>query len=128
MQRWFRSSTAGFWLFFALAFAGSIVWAKSQDRFRRIWFTLNAPNAPKAEAVAVLPKLPPPFPVALFAYGSGESVLLSGNELRLLAEAGFAAVTFEYNKGAQDNYENQVTALQEYLGHQSWAKTNQSLW
>jgi predicted esterase len=125
----FRATrNAGFGLFLILAFGGVMLWANSRDRYQRIWLKLKPPGGEKTEAVIVLPKLKPPFPVAIFAYGSGESVLQSGNVLRQFAELGFAAVTFEYDKKNQTNYNAQFQALQEYLGRQSWAKTNQIAW
>ncbi len=121
------STNAGFWLFISLAFFGSMIWAKSRDPFERIWFTVKTPHYGKVKGVAVLPvkagagerrsqNAATGLPVVFYVYGSGGSLINSGNELRQLAELGMAAVAIEYNQTNQAAFEEQFMAAREWAG------------
>lgn len=135
----FASANVGFWLFLALAFVGSMIWAKSRDPFERIWFNVKTAHYGKVKGVAVLPvgvkeaelrsqNLATGLPVVFYVYGSGGSLINSGNELRQLAELGMAAVAIEYNQTNEAKFGEQFTALREYVAKQAWAKNEPTTW
>jgi hypothetical protein len=116
-RKFLASANAGFWLFISLAFFGSMIWAKSRDPFERIWFTVKTTHYGKVKGVVVLSKTAITksmvtdrrynLPVVFYVYGSGGSLINSGNELRQLAELGMAAVAIEYNQTNQAAFEEQ---------------------
>jgi predicted esterase len=136
-RRFLAGKDAGFWLFISLAFFGSMIWAKSRDPFKRIWFTVNTQHYGKVKGVAVLPvgvgqSFQPArekgttnivskrgrqdaLPYVFYIYGSGGSLINSGNELRQLAELGMAAVAIEYNQTNQAAFEEQFIAVRKEL-------------
>lgn len=106
-----------------------MVWAVSKDPFKRDWFTLRTPNHGKVEGVAVLPKPIRSAPVVFFVYGSGGSLITSGNYLRQFAELGMAAVVLEYDPGtSQEAFNEQFMALREYVAKQPWANMDRTAW
>jgi len=133
-RKFLASKDVGFWLFIFLVFFGSMIWAKSRDPFERIWFTVKTPHYGKVKGVAVLPvgkkfkvrgskfKVTQPsslnsqltFPIVFYVYGSGGSLINSGNELRQLAELGMAAVAIEYNQTNQAAFEEQFIAARKW--------------
>lgn len=109
-------------------FLAALLWAKNRDPFTRIDFTLRAADAGKTEGLVVLPKPAARFPVVVYLYGSGGSVLASGKILRQFAELGCAAVAIEYSQTNQLHLNEQLLALHQYLGRQEWAQTNAMAW
>lgn len=133
-RKFLAGKDAGFWLFISLIFFGSMVWAKSRDPFERIWFKVKTPHYGKVKGVAVLPvgekfkvtqhsslNSQPALPFVFYVYGSGGSLINSGNELRQLAELGMAAIAIEYNQTNQAAFEEQFIAMHE------WATSNLKL-
>jgi predicted esterase len=55
------------------------------------------------------------LPVLFYIYGSGGSLINSGNELRQLAELGMAAVAIEYNQTNQAAFEEQFLAARKWV-------------
>ena len=51
-----------------------------------------------------------------------------GNDLRQMAELGFAVVSLEYNQTNEAVFGSQFETLLRYLGHQKWADTNAIAW
>ncbi|MGI8965350.1 MAG: alpha/beta hydrolase family protein [Limisphaerales bacterium] len=123
-RKFLTSADAGFWGFLLLALFGSMIWAKSRDPFARIWFTVKTPHYGKIKGVAVLPKPIRQVPVVLYVYGSGGSLITSGNHLRQLAELGMAAVAIEYNQTNELAFAEEFTALREWTAKQKWASAN----
>src|SRR6185503_18897338 len=83
----------------------------------------------KANCIVVLPKnAVEPLPVVIYLYGSGGSAVASGNELRQLAEMGFAAVTFDFDETNHVTFQHQFAALLGFLKHQKWADTHRTVW
>ena len=112
-----------------LLFLGALFWAKGRDPFQRRWFNVKPEGFPKAECIAVLPKMVKgPLPVVIFLHGSGASLLGVGNDLRLISEMGLAAVGMEYDQTNSAAFEAQFAALNRYLQRQSWADTNAIAW
>ena len=129
----------------ALIFLGALFWAKGRDPFQRLWFKVRVPGSTRAECIVVLPKTAArPLPVVIYLYGSGGSLMGSGNELRQMAEMGLAAVGMECEEKEEDRgqrtegrgqkpgaggaFDAQFTALLEYLQRQKWADTNRMAW
>ncbi len=105
-----------------------MIWAKSRDPFGRIWFTVRTAHYGKVKGVAVLPVRKSAvadrtlqLPVVFYVYGSGGSLLNSGNELRQLAELGMAAVAIEYNQNDQAAFDEQ------FIAARKWAASNAEL-
>ncbi len=116
-------------LFFVfLAFFGALIWAKSDDPFRRVEFALKVPSHGRVKGIVVLQKPVRSCPVVVYLHGSGESILTSGNELRQFAELGLAAVCLEYDQANQADFAGQLLALSGYLRKQPWAMTNAIAW
>jgi len=87
----------------ALIFLGALFWAKGRDPFQRLWFKVRVPGSTRAECIVVLPKTAArPLPVVIYLYGSGGSLMGSGNELRQMAEMGLAAVGMECEEKEED--------------------------
>lgn len=118
----------GLGLFLALALIGSVVWAKSRDPFERIWFTIETPQGTKLKGVAVLPKPVRRRPMILYFYGSGGNLINSGTTLRQLAELGMTAVAIEYDRTDHSAFDNELSALLDWLPKQSWAETKATAW
>ena len=96
----------------AALFFGAMMWAKGRDPFQRIWFKVKVPGQGKAECIAVLPKMAArPLPVVVYLYGSGGTVLGSGNDLRQMAEMGLAAVGMDYCQTNEAAFDAQFIAL-----------------
>jgi len=127
-KAWLASGDAGFWFFVSLAFFGSMVWAKSRDPFERVWFTLKTSQGEKVKAVAVLPKPVRPMPTVVYIYGSGGSLITSGTALRQIAELGVATVTLEYNQTNRVAFDEQFTALLDWLPKQKWTTGQPTAW
>ena len=122
------SSGLFFWGFLILAFAGSMIWAKSRDPFRRIEFKVKTTHSGKVSGITVLPKGYEKLPVVIYVHGSGGSWLTSGRELRQFAELGLAAVGFDYDQTNSVAFDEQFSAVLEYVRQQSWAVTNSICW
>src|SRR5581483_2016998 len=105
-----------------------MLWAKSDDPFRRIEFTLKTPSHGKVRGMAVLPKPVRRCPVVVYMHGSGGSLLACGTELRQFAELGMASVGLEYTQTNRAAFEEQFLALSQYLRHQPWAMSNAVAW
>jgi dienelactone hydrolase len=112
-------------------------WANGRDPFQRIWFKARAPGAPKAECIAVLPKMgrearearrKGKHPLVVYLHEAGGSLIRSGNDLRQMAEMGLAAVGIEYSQGSKAESAAQLAALLDYVGRQKWADTNRMAW
>ena len=112
-----------------LLFLGALFWAKGRDPFQRRWFNIKSEGFPKAECIAVLPKMAVrPLPVIIYLHGSGGNLMSDGNDLRHIAEMGLAAVGMEYNQTNGVAFAAQFTALNRYLQRQRWADTNAIAW
>jgi dienelactone hydrolase len=113
----------------AALFFGAMMWAKGRDPFQRIWFKVKVPGQGKAECIAVLPKMAArPLPVVVYLYGSGGTVLGSGNDLRQMAEMGLAAVGMDYCQTNEAAFDAQFIALLNHVRRQPWADTNRLAW
>jgi pimeloyl-ACP methyl ester carboxylesterase len=125
-----RRLTFRAWLlvFLMLAFGCGMFWSVSRDPFTRVEISLCPSTAKELEAMAVLPKPVGCRPVVYFFYGSNGSLLRSGNELRRLAELGFAAVGMEYDQASQTNFNEQFRLLDDFVRKQPWADTNAMAW
>lgn len=115
-------------VFLSLSFLGALFWAKSGDPFWRIWFSVRTLNHGPATGVVILPKPEGVRPVAVCLHGADGDLITSGNELRQLAELGFAAVSIEYNQTNNHVFDEQFSALLEFIRRQPWADTNAVAW
>ena len=70
--------------------------------------------------MAVMPHRDGPFPIAIFTHGSSEDLTRDGTALRLIAEQGLAAVSFENDQTNQAAFDEEFIALHKYLGIQKW--------
>jgi predicted esterase len=111
----------------AVIFVTALFWAKARDPFRRVNFSIHT-KSDKAEAITVLPNRNGPFPIAIYAHGAGDDILRDGKKLRLMAEQGLAAVSFEYDQTNQANFDAQMETLLSSVNHSSWAQTNSVAW
>jgi acetyl esterase/lipase len=111
-----------------LTFLTALLWARARDPFRRISFSVRSPSGQQTEAMAVLPNREGQFPVIIFLHGSGGSVLANGNSVRLIAEIGCAAVTFDYDQSNQDRFDEQLKSVVAFVLRQSWAKKDSLGW
>ena len=129
-----------FWMFFALLFFGSLVWAHSRDPFIRKEFKVQGSKF-KVSGITVLPrgwessrfkvqgsKLGQRLPVVVYAHGSGGTWMNDGNVLRQFAELGLAAVGFDYDQIHPGVFEGEFAAVLDYVRRQSWADTNAIAW
>ena len=123
----FRPCIGFFPVLLSLLFLGALFWAKQQDPFSRIWFTVIAGNQ-ACKCVAVLPKPPGQHPVIIYLHGSGGSLMTDGFELRQMAELGLAVVSLEYEQTNATAFAPAFIALQHYLARQPWADTNAIAW
>jgi predicted esterase len=78
--------------------------------------------------IAVLPKPVEKCPVVIYLHASGGSLVTDGNDLRQFAEMGLAAVGLEYDQSNQLGFDEEFTALQEFVKCQSWAQSNAVAW
>ncbi len=115
-------------VFLFLLFFGALFWAKCQDPFSRLWFTLKTPGRVDLKCVVVLPKPIRRCPVIFYAHGSGDSLMDDGNDLRQLAELGLATVSLEYDQTNETAFATQFEALLQYITQQKWANTNAIAW
>jgi hypothetical protein len=109
-------------------FITALLWAGAREPFERVEFWLRTEGGAKTKAMAVMPKGGGPFPVVAYSHSHGKNLLRSGNELRMLAEQGMAAVGFEYDQTNQAGFDSQMTALVEQLPRLKWADTNSMAW
>jgi hypothetical protein len=109
-------------VFGALLFFGALAWAKSDDPFSRKWFSVRTPHG-KAECVAVLPKIGGEIrtvlPLVVYLHDSGGTLMTDGKELRQLAELGMVAVSLEYNQTNNTAFEEEYSALLDFLQKQT---------
>jgi pimeloyl-ACP methyl ester carboxylesterase len=115
-------------VFLALLFFGALFWAKGRDPFSRDWFTVRTANHDFIKCIVVLPKPIHPYPVVVYAHGSGGTLMNDGKELRQIAEFGLAAVSFEYNQTNEVIFASQFQALLDYMQKQIWVNTNMLAW
>jgi dienelactone hydrolase len=106
----------------------ALFWSHARDPFRRVDFTVRGSGAPPGKAMAVMPKHGGPFPVVVWAHGSGGDLLRDGDELRQIAGLGVATVGFDYDKTNQANFDAQMQALLKFISNQLWAKAEASGW
>ena len=111
-----------------IGFFMALIWAKNDDPFKRIGFSLRTANSGKVQGIAVLPKPLAKYPVVIYLHGAGESLLTAGTALRQIAELGVAAVGIEYNQTNQAAFDEQFFALRNYLQQQSWTESNATAW
>src|ERR1017187_2065929 len=78
-----------------LLFLGALFWAKGQNPFSRVWFTLKIPNHGSIKCVAVMPKPMRQYPMVVFAHGSGGSLMNDGNDLRQVWEEFYPRIRHE---------------------------------
>jgi acetyl esterase/lipase len=115
-------------VFLTLLFFGALFWAKEQDPFSRKWFTLKTADHNFVKCVAVFPKPLRQCPVIIYAHGSGGTLMNDGNDLRQMAELGFATVSLEYNQTNEAVFDSQFETLLHYLDRQKWADKNAIAW
>lgn len=111
-----------------LLFFGSLFWAHSRDPFHRIQFNLKTAKTGKVSGIAVLPRGYERVPVLIYAHGSGYHWLSDGNTLRECAELGLAAVSFDYDQTNDPAFDQQFSAVLDYIQRQPWAQTNAIAW
>jgi pimeloyl-ACP methyl ester carboxylesterase len=116
-----------FVVFVGLAFFGALVWAHSRDPFQRTEFTIGT-AAGKVHGITVLPRGFGNGPVVVYAHGSGGTWLTDGNYLRQFSELGMAAVGFDYDQTNAGAFEEQFSAVLNYVRQESWAQTNATAW
>jgi len=111
-------------VFGALLFFGALAWAKSDAPFSRKWFNVRTPHG-KAECVAVLPKIGGEIrtglPLVVYLHDSGGTLMTDGKELRQLAELGMVAVSLEYNQTNNTAFDEEYSALLDFLQKQPWS-------
>jgi len=115
-------------LLLLMGFIAAMMWAKARDPFRRVEFSLRTASGGKVRGIAVLQKPVGKHPVVIYLHGAGGSLLGTGNELRQVAELGLAAVGLEYCQTNQDVFDEQFSALHQYLQQQAWAQSNATAW
>ncbi len=108
-------------VFLALLFIAAMVWAKSVDPFVRKWFKVRTGSHGKVDCVAVLPKPVRPCPVVFYLHSSGGTLIADGKELRRLAELGMAVVSLDFDQTNYATFEDQFSALLDYMHRQPWA-------
>jgi len=113
--------------FVGLLLAGALVWARSQDPFRRVEFSVRTDDG-KMAGMVVLPKPARSCPVIVYVHGARGSLLTDGRELRQSAELGFAAVGFDYSQTNGAAFDRQFSALLEYVRQQPWARPDRIAW
>ena len=118
-----RQFTGFFPFLVILLFCGALCWAKLQDPFSRKWFKVLA-NGHSFQCVAILPKLNRPYPVVIYAHGSGGDLMHDGTDLRQMAELGLATVSLEYDQSNEIAFNDQFEAVLHYIERQKWANTN----
>ena len=111
-----------------LLFLGAMLWAKAQDPFSRLWFTLKTADHGTFQCVAVLPKPVRRCPVVVYVHDLGGSLMTDGKDLRQMAEMGLVAVSLDYDKTNEATFNAQWSALLQYVGRQPWADTNAVAW
>ena len=112
----------------AVGFSMAVIWAKNDDPFERIEFSLKTTTDGKVKGIAVLPKPVAKHPVVIYIHGAGESLLTIGTTLRQIAELGVAAVGIECNQTNQAAFDEEFFALHNYLQQQPWAESNATAW
>ena len=116
-------------VFLGLLFFGAMIWAKDRDPFRRMWFKVKAPGWGKADCIALLPKTAArPLPVVIYLYGSGGSLIGSGNELRQMAEMGLAIVGIEDCQTNEAAFDAQFSAFVELPSPPALGRQNRVGW
>lgn len=111
-------------LLIATVFYCAMVWAKERDLFQRVSFRLDAPATKQCNGIVVSPKPAAQYPLAVYLYGSGSSLLNSGHQLRLIAKCGFRAASFEYDDKESQPADEQFAAVCRYLRSRSGTQTN----
>lgn len=111
-----------------IGFFLAMIWARNDDPFERVEFSLNTTTAGKIKGIAVLPKPVAKHPVVIYIHGAGESLLTIGTVLRQIAELGMVAIGIEYNQTNQVAFDEQFTTLRNYLQQQPWAESNATVW
>jgi pimeloyl-ACP methyl ester carboxylesterase len=117
-----------FWVLVGLFFFGSLLWAHLRDPFRRTGFTVTTAKGQKIDGEIVLPKNFRTGPMVVYVHGAGGSWLGDGTELRQFAELGLAAVGFNYGQTNPSAFDEQFSAVLDYVRRQSWAQTNAIAW
>ncbi len=111
-----------------IGFFMALMWAKNDNPFKRIGFSLKTANSGKVQGIAVLPKPLAKYPVVIYIHGDGERLMTIGTVLRQVAELGVAAVDIEYNQTNQAAFDEQFLALRNYLQQQPWTESNATAW
>jgi dienelactone hydrolase len=111
-----------------IGFFLAMIWARHDDPFTRVVFSLKITTGEKTEGIAILPRPVAKYPVVIYTHGAGESLLTIGTTLRQIAELGVAAVDIEYNHTNQAVFDEQFSALHNYLQQQPWAESNAIAW
>ena len=111
-------------LLITIVFYCAMVWARERDPFQRVSFRLDAPATKQCNGIVVSPKPAAQYPLAVYLYGAGSSLLDSGHQLRLIAKSGFDAASFEYDKENQPDFDERFTTVCHYLRNRSGTQTN----
>jgi hypothetical protein len=75
-----------------------------------------------------MPKTNRRYPVALYFPAATADLTRLGNDLRQIAELNLAAVAFEYNETNQSRFDEQLTAVLDYIHEQPWSKNGALAW
>jgi hypothetical protein len=111
-------------LLITVVFYCAMIWAKERDPFQRVSFRPDAPATKQCNGIMVSPKPAAQYPLAVYLYGAGSSLLDSGHQLRLIAKCGFNAASFEYYEESQLVFDEQFATVCHYLRNQSGTQTN----
>ncbi len=123
-----RRGRHGLLLFAVALILSTLFWAKAQDQFKRVDFNLKTAAGESVVGIAVLPKSKAPSGTVVYLHGSGGSLMRSGNHLRQFAGMGLAGVGIEYNQTNRNAFDEEFSALNQFLLMQRWSKPDATAW
>ena len=111
-----------------VALVTGLFWAKARDPFNRIEYSITTGSGTKFRVMVVLPKPTGRRPVAVYLHSLGGNLATDGNDLRLLAGQGLAALGVEYSQTNRPQFDEELIALKKFLERQTWANTDAVAW